>query len=408
MDDEAARKVKSARAHLVLDAPFIGALALSLRAEPDESLPDTSPAAVDGEVFRYSPKTIGRMRTHEVAGLWAMAAVHCALGHPWRRQGRKATVWQQACAAISSNVVRQAKLDLPREVNSAKLARGLECDPQKTSTERLYDGLEKLLQQSQSSPGPGTGPGQGSNKGDKNQQDNQQQPAPMGCVPAESKKKNRASELKAKWRQNTQNAILTQGGKRTGTVSQNLARMFKAVLNPPIPWQVILRDFLTETARTNYDWLRPHQRYGEDIIAPSLHDRTLGQVCLAIDTSGSMSRKQVSVAREIAHAISETFHATLTVIACDATVRNAFELAAGEEITADGKQLKGGGGTDFRPVFRWIAKHKPNCRCCIYITDLHGPIGKNNPADCRVLWAVVGRKAEPPQVPFGQVLMVPD
>jgi predicted metal-dependent peptidase len=47
---------------------------------------------------------------------------------------------------------------------------------------------------------------------------------------------------------------------------------------------------------------------------------------------------------------------------------------------------KGGGGTDFRPVFNWVEAHEDeDIACVIYLTDMYGTFPKEAPA-MPVLW----------------------
>ena len=49
--------------------------------------------------------------------------------------------------------------------------------------------------------------------------------------------------------------------------------------------------------------------------------------------------------------------------------------------------MGGGSGTDFRPVFEWVASQDRQPGVLIYFTDAAGPFPETEPA-CDVLWLV--------------------
>jgi len=162
-----------------------------------------------------------------------------------------------------------------------------------------------------------------------------------------------------------------------------------------------LRDFVTRTARNDYDWMRPNRKwFGRGVVLPSLVSDELPQVVVANDTSGSISDRQM---QEFAGAISDilgSFDTTATVLHCDTAVRKV------EELTRADLPLRlepiGGGGTDFRPVFDHVEEHGLEPACLIYLTDLYGCFPQR-PPDYPVLW-VVNRDSCAGPPPFGEVI----
>ena len=63
---------------------------------------------------------------------------------------------------------------------------------------------------------------------------------------------------------------------------------------------------------------------------------------------------------------------------------------------------KGGGGTDFRPAFKWVEESGIELSCMIYFTDLYGKFPDNQP-EYPVLWATIGTNHRPP---FGEHLEI--
>ncbi len=89
-------KLAAARARLVLDRPFIGALALHLPFRAvDAEVCDT--VATDAQAFWFNPEFIDGLTFAETRFALAHAAMHCALGHFARRAHRVRRRWDVAC-----------------------------------------------------------------------------------------------------------------------------------------------------------------------------------------------------------------------------------------------------------------------------------------------------------------------
>jgi hypothetical protein len=86
------------------------------------------------------------------------------------------------------------------------------------------------------------------------------------------------------------------------------------------------------------------------------------------------------------------------VIYCDAAVQSSQEFQASEPIHLE---PRGGGGTDFRPVFEWVEENQIEAVCLIYLTDLccHS---YPEPPDYPVLWVTDSRNT----APFGETAQI--
>jgi predicted metal-dependent peptidase len=175
-----------------------------------------------------------------------------------------------------------------------------------------------------------------------------------------------------------------------------LGRMIGHLLQPRIPWRMLLAKYMTATAREDYNWARPSRREG-DAILPSLRSSEL-RVVVGLDTSGSISDEEMRQFISEIDAIKGQAHAHITLLACDAAL-----AADGPWIVEPWEQLRlpraftGGGDTDFRPVFEWVEQHHARCDLLIYFTDAQGAFPNHEPA-LPVIWLVKG-KAE---IPWGQ------
>ena len=165
-------------------------------------------------------------------------------------------------------------------------------------------------------------------------------------------------------------------------------------------WREALRRFLASHARNDYSWSPPNRRYvHQGLYLPGLRSEELGDVVLAVDTSGSVGRrKELECFGAEAQAILEAFDCTLTVLYHDSQVQRWT--------SSDGLLVlepAGGGGTSHVCVFDWIDGHGVQPSCVVCMTDLDTEFPDHLPA-VPVLWAVVGGNRSQP--PFGSRLDV--
>ena len=114
------------------------------------------------------------------------------------------------------------------------------------------------------------------------------------------------------------------------------------------------------------------------------------EVAFVIDTSGSIG--EPDLARFLAEvvAVQKVTGSTLRVIAADCEVKTdktyQSTLSSVPQLVAQiSKQLKGGGGTDFRPAIELLSKNPPDV--AIYLTDFYGPAPEKAPV-FPVIWAL--------------------
>src|SRR5258708_15731344 len=143
------RRVQIARTTLLLDQPFFGVLALQLRIVED---PTAGTAWTDGRSIGVSPTFVDSLTDDQLTAVIAHEVMHCACGHPWRRDARDARQWNVACDYAINPIITSAGFTLP--------ANALH-NPQYVgkSAEWIYDRLPPP--NPQSSGGSGVGDGQG-------------------------------------------------------------------------------------------------------------------------------------------------------------------------------------------------------------------------------------------------------
>lgn len=369
-------RILKARANLILDHAFFGVLALRLKLVEDESFPT---AAVDGEHLFYNPKFIDKLSNQELIGLMAHEVMHIALGHIWRAEHRESKRWNVAGDyAINENLVA-AGFTLP--------AGGL-IDPQ--YNERATEEIYNMLPEMPNSDGNGDGNGDGDGKSENDKQD------PGGCggvIPTKDKAK--AKELKATWKAAVAQAVTMDKGE----LPANMKRQINDMLNPAVPWYVLLRDFVEKTARNDYDWTRPNKHYlSRGFILPSLVSEELPEIVIAVDTSGSIDEEALNHFATEASSVLSAYDTTIRVIYCDTEVTGEQTFSRAD-LPMEMKPV-GGGGTMFEPVFDHVHERGYTPACLIYFTDMYGSFPDKEP-DYPVMWLTMTKDV---QAPWGQTV----
>jgi predicted metal-dependent peptidase len=166
-------------------------------------------------------------------------------------------------------------------------------------------------------------------------------------------------------------------------------------------WRSVLRDFISSTDPSDYRWTPPNRRYvASGLYLPSVERSGIGEIVIAVDTSGSVDETTLEqFAGEIRAIADETHPERIYVVYCDAEVQRVDEFGANDPIELS---PKGGEGTDFKPPFRWVDEQGLDPKCLIYLTDLWCKSFPDPPA-YPVLWAT---DSPDRTAPFGETLRI--
>ncbi|MBZ5529787.1 MAG: VWA-like domain-containing protein [Acidobacteriia bacterium] len=417
------RKLTRARTQLLLNQPFFGTLCLRLKLAPG-NLPTM---ATDGRRIVYDPAFVDALKPAELEAVLAHEVLHCALGHHCRRGERDPQIWNQA-ADLAINPILVS--------NGFALPAGALLDPafDNLSAEEIYTRLlQRSKDESSATPEqtpqpPGAGSGGGNEQGAQGQQTSDSESSTQNpSAPNQDASGNRAesqpprlggfgevwdatdeqggpaSQAENSRQQQEWNIAADQAmrsAKSCGHEPANLDRPLNESRQPMQDWRAILRAFVAAIAPSDYRWTPPNRRYvASGLYLPSVERTGLGTIVVGVDTSGSIGEEELKqFAGEISAISEEAKPEGIHVVYCDATVQSSQEFGPSESI-----QLKprGGGGTDFRPVFEWVNENQISPVCLIYLTDLccysYPPI-----PEYPVLWVTDSRRT----APFGETVRI--
>jgi len=409
-------KLARARTKLIMDKPFLGALVLRLPmlAAAEQWCPTT---ATDARRFYYNPNYIDALSVDQVQFVLAHEALHCALSHFARRQHRQKFRWDLACDYAINPLLLKDGLTPPPGVWVEESYAGMtaeeiypligENNTDEPMDKHVYEGEERgnaEQQDSTLSPQPdasGEQPGQTGQA--VNQRDN---PSPAQGQPEIKEQPNAAAQpppltdterqnLETQWQQRLAGAA--QQALQAGKLGGALARLVEHLLQPQLPWRMLLARYMTMVAREDYTYMRPSRREGQAIF-PSLRSHQV-EIAVALDTSGSISDEEIAQCLGEINALKGQLRARIILFACDAKLApNApWYYEPWEQFTPP-EAITGGGGTSFKPVFDYVTqKFSSPPDLLIYFTDAEGEFPTQIP-DYPVLWLIKGKG----KVPWGQ------
>jgi len=381
-------KLTAARTRLILDKPFLGALALRLpMVVADPKWCQTT--STDARSFYYNPSYIDALSLEQTQFVLANQALHCALSHFARRQHRNKFRWDIACDhAINPLLVKDGLTPPPGTLV-------LECYEGMTA-EEIYPFIDENdsdePSESPKQDGDGSGDSKdesrdsGANDSERKESNGAAEPRPLSASEMES--------LSAQWQQRLAGAA--QQAKQAGKLGGALGRMVGEMMQPKLPWRLLLARYMSQFARDDYSYMRPSRREGE-MILPSLRSAQT-DIQVVIDTSGSISEQEIEEFISEVNAIKGQLRARILLHACDTALAEAgpWTFEPWDEFKMPEK-IQGGGGTDFRPIFDWITRQGREPDLLLYFTDAMGDFPAHEPP-FPVFWLVKGKEA----VPWGQ------
>lgn len=431
MSNNVETKLAAARTRLILDKPFLGALVLRLpmvKADPNWC----KTTATDARSFYYNEKYIDALSLEETQFVLAHEAMHCGLSHFSRRQHRVKNRWDVACDyAINPLLVNDGLQsppgalylpdyeDMTAEEIYPTIDENTEDGPM---DQHLYDdeqqqGGGQTPPQQQTPPPPESEKPPPTDNGESAAGDREgesgarQQPPPdhgddgdrdnpdkHGSDGAEQPKPLNQSEIESlniQWQQRLAGAA--QQAMQAGKLGSSMARLVDHLLQPQLPWRMLLARYMNSVARDDYSFARPSSRRQGDAILPSLHSLQT-DITIVLDTSGSIGADEMQEFVAEVDALKGQLNARVTLHACDDKLATdgpwIFEAWETMELP---ETLEGGGGTRFSPAFDWASDMDQQPNIMVYFTDAEGEFPKTEPS-FPVIWLVKGKT----KVPWGQ------
>lgn len=355
--------------------PFYGSLAMRL-IDDFEHTAQVSTAATDGTKIYWNPSFVEGLEDDELYFVLLHETMHCAHGHLWRLPTN-----------IISNLATDYVINLLLDnVQGAKMPEGGAYDKkyEGMSEEDVYlellqewdnSSIKNVIQQVVDSCG--------------------------GFVETEEGTSGSSSEkLKEEWENAIMQAAKATEGSEYGYVPGSMERFFQKRTTTRVNWEQEMVDFVKSSVGYRQDWSRPSRRSSySSVIYPTRRRTGLGCVVFARDTSGSIDDETLGKYNTIIENCMADTGCTCYVIDCDSSVAAEYDLEYGQPVP---NQAKGGGGTDFRPVFNRVKSlaEERDIAGIVYLTDMYGTFPDKS--DFPTLWVSISDAVGP----FGRTVRI--
>jgi len=388
LDGKVREKLITARVGLLLKASFFGNLATRLKLVNADEWCGT--AATDGRHFYYNTRFIEMLRPKEIEFLFGHEVLHCVYDHFGRRNERDPQIWN-----VANDFCVNADL---KEHGVGEFITSVPClydsKYENKSSEEIYDILyenaekldmnsllDKMIDEHMDGEGEGDG------------DDGEEGPG---------KRPKLSAEERAKIKDEIKEAMLSAAQTcDAGNLPAGVKRLINQLTEPQMNWRELLRMQLESTIKSDYTWLRTSRKgWHLDAIMPGMKTTDAIDIAVAIDTSGSISTAQCKDFLSEIQGIMEAFDSyRIHVFTFDTETYNPQQYNSDnlEDITE--YNIKGGGGTDFDAIFRYLKSAEIEPKKLVVFTDGY-PFGSWGDSNyCDTCWIIHGDRN--PSPPFG-------
>ena len=251
--------------------------------------------------------------------------------------------------------------------------------------------LLKQEQPSDDGQGGGSGDGDGSGSPSGTGLDDHDWEGAQGMTPEQTKELARDLD-----------EAIRQGALAAGKMGSGGERMFEDLLETKIDWREALREFIATTCQGNdySTWRRPNRRFvSSGYYMPSGVSEQVGELVIAIDTSGSIGGRELSKFLGEVKGICDQVKPDVVRLLYWDTEVCADEKYTGVEVEniIGSTKPEGGGGTNVECVPAYMSQHGVKPQAVVVLTDgyLGGSWGQ---WACPVLWCIVGNNSARPDV----------
>ena len=344
----------------------------------------------------FNKDFIDKLNDDELLGLILHETLHLSLYHNVRNKDKNGQLWNIACDLEVNSIINSLGFKLPEGGLMPQKDFNL---PSRLSAENYYDQIYKELeQQMQNGKGKGNGSGVGiSIEGkctldshdhwSKTESESELVKQVIDSVVKSAIEKNAQDIEKSSIKDNITSALKDASGmkksSRYGNSPGDFISKVKVTGNGKVKWNFILNRLIRKTLSSNYlsSFKRTSRRYGE-LVKGKIKNHKIDNIIVAVDTSGSIDEKLHERFMEEIILIRRMFKVEIRYIQCDTEIKQDIKLKRYTDI--ENIEIKGGGGTDFVPVFEYIKQKHYTPNAILYFTDGQGRYPEKSNID--TLW----------------------
>lgn len=365
-------KISQAKSKLLVNYPFFGSLAAKLELIQND---DIQSFKSNGIKLEYNNDFLERLESSQMEFVFANGAMHASLAYESRKNGRSGWLWQLATDYAINDILVENGLERPDEAHYSKRFSGMYAEEiyAELKEDILRDELEYEVDDT--------------DEIDEKKNNQREQNTPQ-----------KTDTLSEQLFEEFAKAKLEDEAK-SGEIPVGIRRFFTIASEGKIDWRNELRVALERFHKDDYTLLPPSKKFLHlGIYLPSCISQRF-KLVVAVDSSGSVDEKLLNeFLNELNFLMNIIPNYQIDLLVCDNKIHSHTTFYSGDNLELN---LKGGGGTDFRPVFEFIENELEDVKLLLYFTDLDG-IFPNNEPNYEVKWIV------PKEVytPFGTVIIL--
>ena len=400
-------KLIKARIELLREKPFFAFLANHLRfIEKSKEVPTMG---VDGKGnLYYNIEFVEKLTKDECKMVLCHEVMHCALEHMKRHRNKEHLLWNLAGDTVINNILLADGFTLIKECihpynNEVQLYGHKVVDIEKKCAEEIYHELYSKLKREQK---------KGLTDWLKNHKDTKKGFDVHFCDEGDEegdKGKSKQPSLGGKGNGKDWGKIMVDActfARNQGKLPAGMERILGDLLKTELDWRSLLYKYITNQIPIDYSWARPSKKsYSCHTYLPSVVKESLDLV-IAIDTSGSISKDELTeFFSQILGILDQFSNVNLTIMDCDAEINSVTKLQRATMDDINRLELRGGGGTSHLPVFEWMDNNMPSAKLIICFTDGYTTFPRES--SIPTLWVVAGRyRQDEKSFPFGDVIFL--
>lgn len=189
------------------------------------------------------------------------------------------------------------------------------------------------------------------------------------------------------------NGALTQAATEAhlrgcGSIPSNIAIYLNSLIAPKLPWQRILKNTAMQILKQDYSFHSPNRRYLPDHYLPSLYSEHMGEIVVAVDTSGSVSDSDFNkFVSETAGVVRMLKPSQLRFIQFESDIVSEDVVKSVGDLSK--LSFNGRGGTCFAPVAKRLEAINP--KAVIVFTDGYFKMPRIAPSVTKnFIWVIYG------------------
>jgi predicted metal-dependent peptidase len=384
------KKISEAKGKLLVDYPYFGTLAARLELHQNDNI---QAYLSDGIRFEYNDDYLLGLSQAELGFALSNGAMHAALAYENRQKGRMSWLWQLATDHAINAMLAANGLEPPMAIDLDPRFAGMYA-------EEIYAVLKDEIRNEEFDDDESNETG--FNEENKRKQE-QMKNAEGDHDPDKKREKMEVENVEQRVAEEEMfeqfaNEALEKIAAQ-GDLPLDIERFFTVTDTNRVDWRRELYHAIDRHYRDNYRMMPPSKKLlYRGIYLPSLYSDTL-RLTIAVDSSGSVDESLLSLfISEVESILIHFPNYVIDMIVCDAKIQGYRQFLSGEALEIE---IKGGGGTDFRPVFSFIDEKLEIPSLLLYFSDTKGTFPEIEPMH-ETIWI----SSEICDVPFGRVLVI--